>query len=262
MPAIQTTVISYLSTTPTQTQMTACIAAAFAAITATNSNITLYQNASNAGTNYLVYACSNPIGSGTYNTVYMVILIPASGAIITIGLYETWNTSTFTGTNGNTNGIANANYSNFTSLAYTTYTDNSSYGIVSIYRSDFSTILTLGYIATVSNNTFQSENIMPSIMVFGVGGTSALFFMPTLRFTTSAGGAVFVPSFGTQGTNFYNGNPVINYPIGFNGIGSCSNDLGFTTYSFNFRDTVTIGSQVWVKINITGNNFGLFVRTA
>lgn len=261
MPAIQTTINPYSSVAATQTSVTNCIAAAFAAITGTNTNITLYQNASSAGTNYLVYACTNPIGSGTYNTVYLVIPITSTG-VGTLGIYETWNTSTFTGTNSVTVTFTSAQNSNFTNLAYTTYTDNSSYGIVSIYNTSLSVSINLGYIATSSNNAFQSENILPSIVMFASGGATSVTILPTTRTSTSSTGNVaFTPSFGTQGTNSYAGNPVINYPIGINGIGSCSNDLGFTTYSFNFRDTVTVGSQVWTKVSINGTNTGLFVRT-
>jgi hypothetical protein len=260
MPAIQTTSNPYSSVTATQTSITACIAAAFAAITATNSNITLYQNASSGSTNYLVYACSNPIGSGTYNTVYLVIAI-SSTTVSSCALYETWNTSTFTGTNGIVNNLSNATINNFSNLIYTTYTDNSSYGIVSIYNTSLF-MVSFGYIATASNNAFQSENILPSIVAFTSGGQSVINIVPTARTSTSStGNAAFPPSFGTQGTNSYANNPVINYPIGINGIGSCSNDLGFTTYSFNFRDTVTIGSQVWTKVSLSGTNLGLFVRT-
>jgi len=261
MPATQSTSNPYSSVTVTQTTLTNCIAAAFAAITATNTNITLYQNSSNAGINYLVYACTNPIGSGTYNTVYLAITVASAGSV-TLYSYETWNTSTFTGTNGVNSVATSSALSSWGNLAYYTYTDNASYGLVLITNVAQTVYIIMGYCATVANNAFQSENTMPSTVGISSNNLTAPQILPTTRTSTSSiGNAIFTPSFGTQGTNSYANSPVINYPIGLNGLGALSNDLGLTTYAFNLKDTVTIGSQIWTKVSFSGTNLGLFVRT-
>jgi len=256
MPAITTTVNNYYTTGTTSLSTYNAIAAAFAAITATNTNITLYQSTSASS---LVYAITNPIGSGSYNTVYLTIKLAQIDnyqRFDSIAISETWNTGTSSGTNSGTI-AASLNWTPGSTISYSTYTDNTSYGIITLYNPTFTSVLTFGYIATTSNNAFQSENIMPSIQaIFNNGAIT-----PTTRTSQGAtGNAQYTYSLGSASLPVYNATPVIAYPLSIQGLGLSSTDIGFRTASASFNDTYTSGSQVWKYISPTASTQGFYVR--
>jgi len=256
MPAVTSTVNNYYITGRTNANAFSILSAAFAAITATNPNITLYQSSS--GSNLLVYAITNPIGSGSYNTVYLSIdtsRVTGFGQIAG-SIYETWNTGNSTGTNGNLT-ASNITYPGTASVSYSTYTDNASYGIVNIYEPAFAISLAIGYIATASNNAFQSENTMASIQAIANNGV----ITPTTRNSQgAAGNAQYTYSLGSAALPTYNATPVIAYPLSIQGLGLSSTDIGFRAASANFNDTYTSGSQVWKYISPTATTQGFYVR--
>jgi len=256
MPAVTSTVNSYYTTGTTSLNTFNAIAAAFAAITATNTNITLYQSSS---PNLLVYAITNPIGSGSYNTVYLSInttQIDGYQRFANISISETWNTGTSSGTNSGTI-ASNLNWVPGSTISYSTYTDNTSYGIITLYNPAFTSVLALGYIATTSNNAFQSENTMPSIQAILNNGT----ITPTTRNSQGAtGNAQYTYSLGSASLPVYNTTPVIAYPLSIQGLGLSSTDIGFRVASASFNDTYTSGSQVWKYISPTAATQGFYVR--
>ena len=251
MPAIITTVNNYYTTGTTSLSTYNAIAAAFAAITATNTNITLVQSSSASG---LVYAITNPIGSGSYNTVYLSI------GMSQISNYQRFESISISETSYGTNSGTIASLLNWapgSTISYSTYTDNASYGIITLYNPTFTSVLTLGYIATVSNNAFQSENTMPSIQAIYGNGT----ITPTTRNSQGAtGNAQYTFSLGSANLSVYNATPVIAYPLSIQGLGLSSNDIGFRLASANFNDTYTSGSQVWKHISPTSIYQGFYVR--
>jgi hypothetical protein len=259
MPAIVTTVNNYYTNGASSLNAFNLFAAAFAAITATNPNITLYQSI--PASYLLVYAISNPIGSGSYNTVYLSIDFSRMTAYgqCAASIHETWNTGTSTGTNSIVIFSASAAWPTGTSLSYATYTDNASYGIVTVYNSALSSVFTLGYLATATNNAFQSENTMASVQAIINNGV----ITPTNRNSQAGGGssnAQYTYSLGSAALPTYNTTPVIAYPLSLQGLGLTSNDIGFRSASAAFNDTYTIGSQVWRYISPTAATQGFYVR--
>lgn len=200
-------------------------------------SVTLYQSYTTASPYHLVYAIYNPNDSGTYNTVYLDYSINTSTGAVIITLYETWNTSTLTGTNGARTLSAGVGTGN---ISTTTFTDSTnSYGIWIAYptgnlgASGFSYSY-YGYVSATTLNFANSANYQPSVQMFSGNLSSGILFYPTARqlggtTSTTNNGLVLSNSSTFYSSILYLGSCLITNPVSMTNnnfpIGTISSDF-------------------------------------
>jgi hypothetical protein len=213
-------------------------------------SVTLYQSYTTASPYHLVYAIYNPNDSGTYNTVYLDYSINTSTGAVTMTLYETWNTSTLTGTNG-------AGTIGFTmptgSISTTTYTDSTnSYGVWYSYTTGATSFGSFrGYASATVLNFANSANNQPSVqMLYPTANT--IYFVPTARqlggtaTSSNAGYQIGTVASNYVGYGYLGGSILITQPVPMT---SNNSPIGFISTDFY----VTSGNTV-INSNIAQNN--------
>lgn len=235
----------------TTANMAGYIAQAMATFT---NNVTLIQNYTSTYPNYVVHKITNPLTPGIYNSVYSVFSIASNGNI-TQTLYETWNSSTLTGTNASTSSAGLSPSGN--SLTFYMLTDaTNSYGLFNIYISS-AINQTFGYIR-ISPFSYFSANICQSII--GPNETYGCLMISrniadTLRaaYNTPSlvAGNYYGYSSGASGLSptglFIINKPVVVSNFGNIPIGTLSTDLGLLNYTTN--STGSYGSYYTVSAN-------------
>ena len=119
-----------------------------------------------------------------------------------------------------------------------------------------------GFLCTVSNTVANLEAYQPT--TFGVlasSNTPAVQLIPTSRTSTNSTGNVLVtPAVGSMGMYSF-ANQVVPNTINLSGLGLCSSDIQLTNAAIGFRNTISVGSQLFYNLG-GASVVALNVRTA
>jgi len=230
-----------------------------------------FQAVLNSGTYYIVYALSN--NSGANATIYWVLTFPnTSSATLTLNVFQTWNTGTFSGTGGNTALTSGTALNVITSGSFSTvaYRENDTgmYGFVVVTSGSSVMRFILGFAKTVSNFPPQAESIAPSVhgIMFSTTNTGLCSIGPTVS-AGATNGFSFLGNLCVSATDV-NGRVQLVRPVvlrvgagssvtaGFS-VGPLHSDLVGCPTSYLFADTMTVsGSEIYTYLQT-----GIGVRT-